>query len=507
MPARLTSIVPMYNSAATVEETIESLRRQTFEDWECIVINDGSTDDGPEVIEEIMAREPRVRMVTQANRGLAGARNRGIEECRTEFIHFLDADDWMSPRAFEWLIAAAAETGASYGGYELCDATGRSLGRQSPVSVPVVGLNEQLEWNRAATHAHLFGRAVIGDCRFDERLKMVEDHDMWLRLAAHGKCWKGVERIVCGYRLHPNSMSKKFGAMYSTYESVVRRAFAECEELGWHERGVDLSPRRFRRVVGHMALTYATMDALLDPSPNKGRAARMFDNAARPERISPAWAANTASVALLFGACTAPDIDGWSERRWLAPLRQWWVRCADEGWMDFADIEPAFAEFGRKVVHPDTIVGSMLDAAESGRADSPLVVLGLERNGRRIVRRAAARTTGGAGSRLIVAFDDCSTQHEVDLLSNEERSEWGGGGRVRIVRDAAELASLCAAECAGATWLVGPTEGPASVGAERLLAVVAPKRIERWADHRDRIGAANLLRINEQLNVRRAMAG
>jgi len=106
-----------------------------------------------------------------------------------------------------------------------------------------------------------------------------------------------------------------------------------------------------------------------------------------------------------------------------------------------------------------------------------------------------------------VAFDDCSTQHEVDLLSNEERSEWGGGGRVRIVRDAAELASLCAAECAGATWLVGPTEGPASVGAERLLAVVAPKRIERWADHRDRIGAANLLRINEQLNVRRAMAG
>lgn len=497
MPARLTSIITMYNSAATIAETIDSLRRQTFEDWECVVVNDGSTDAGPDIVESIMAMEPRLRMVSQANRGLAGARNRGIDECRTELVHFLDSDDWMSPRGLEWLVGAASETGASYGGYELCDHTGRSLGRQSPVSAPMVGLEEQLEWNRTATHAHLFTRSAIGDCRFDERLKVVEDYDMWLRLAARGEVWKGVERIVAGYRLRPNSMSKQFGAMCSCYEAVVAKAFEDAAELGWRERGSDLSDRRFKRVVGNMALTYATMDALIDQSPHKGRAARMFDGASHPERVSPALAANTASVALLFGACTAPDLDGWAARKWLVPLRQWWERCADEGWMGRDEIDAAFEEFAVKVVHPDQIADSMLDAAaaEGTGGAERVIVIGLEKNGRRLIRRAAARGLP------VLAVDDFSDRRESELLSVEERAEWGG--RVRFEQ------GVCENERGDAAWLIGPCGGESLNGAERLVKrCAAPQAGTHWWNaHRAAIGAGNLARIHEALATNRAMAG
>jgi hypothetical protein len=503
MPARLTVIITMYNSAPTIAETIDSLRRQTFDDWECLVVNDGSTDAGPEIVGSIIAQEPRIRMVTQANRGLAGARNRGIDECRTELVHFLDSDDWMADRGLEWLVAAAAETGASYGGYELCDDKGRSLGRQSPISAPIVGLNEQLEWNRTATHAHLFSRDAIGDCRFDEHLKVVEDYDMWLRLACRGEQWKAVERIVAGYRLRPNSMSKQFGAMCSCYETVVCKAFAEAERFGWADRGLDLGPGRFKRVVGNMALTYATMDALVDPSPNKGRAARMFDQSSRPERIGPALAANTASVALLFGACTAPDIDGWSETRWLVPLRQWWSRCADEGWMHPSEIDTALAELARKVIHPDTIADAMLDAAAAcpPRPNSPhaVVIAGLEKNGRRLARRAVARGWN------VFGFDDFSDHREPALHSPEESSD--AGPRMTISNDPAELARRVRTDFAGAPWLIGAPDGPAHTAAACLTCLAAPDRTEHWSTHRDAIGRHNLELITDALMRRPAMAG
>lgn len=500
MPARLTVIITMYNSAPTIAETIDSLREQSFADWACVVVNDGSTDAGPAIVDSISRVDPRVRMVTQANRGLAGARNRGIDECRTELVHFLDSDDWMSPRGLEWLVGAAAETGASYGGYELCDERGRSLGRQSPVSAPIVGLDEQIEWNRTATHAHLFSRDAIGDCRFDEGLKVVEDYDMWLRLAARGERWKGVERIVAGYRLRPNSMSKQFGAMCSCYERVVHKAFADARELGWEGR-IDLSERRFRRVVGNMALTYATMDALVDPSPSKGRAARMYDDSARPDRISPSLAANTASVALLFGACTAPDIDGWSESRWLSPLRQWWVRCAEEGWVTFDAIDAAFAEFARKVVHPDEIASAMIDAADHPGHGAParVVIVGQEKNGRRLTRLAAAR-----GMRA-VAFDDFSDARELALIAQDERAEWGD--RVTITRDPAVFAELLHREFAGAPWMVTPIDGLAAAAAEGLVGGAGPSRVERWSEHREAIGAANHARVRAALDRRVARAG
>src|SRR5690554_1596493 len=84
-------IIPLYNKQATIKRTIESVLSQTFQDYEIIVVNDGSTDRSVDVVDAI--RSDKIRVVHQANRGVSAARNRGILEARHNWLALLDGDD------------------------------------------------------------------------------------------------------------------------------------------------------------------------------------------------------------------------------------------------------------------------------------------------------------------------------------------------------------------------------------------------------------------------------
>ncbi len=90
-------IIPTYNRAALIGETLESVLAQTFTDWECVVVDDASTDHTRSVVEEYCAQDPRIRYVGQdPNQGGAAARNRGVALTESEFVAFLDNDDvWL----------------------------------------------------------------------------------------------------------------------------------------------------------------------------------------------------------------------------------------------------------------------------------------------------------------------------------------------------------------------------------------------------------------------------
>ncbi len=497
MGTTLTVIVPMFNSASTVGEAIRSVQAQSMDDWRMVVVNDGSTDHGPAIVEELMRTDPRIRMVHQSNRGLAGARNAGLQAALAldaRYLSFLDADDAMYPGAYEALISAAARTGASYAGYELCDERLVSLGRQSPVSAPVVGLDEQLEWNRTATHAHLFTPESIGEERFDESLRVVEDYDMWLRLAIKGERWQGVEKIVAAYRLRPSSMSKQFGPMCACLTRVVRKAFNAARSAGLDDL-IDLSEARFRRVVGHAALMYATMQALAEPAPGKPVAAEMLASRPKPAGFSAADLAQAACTGLLFGACLAPEVDGSRERPWLTELRRWWVRCAEEQWCDFADIEAATNELAHKIIHPDSIVADLLHRAQSAHArEHGIVVLSLDRQGRRLVREASRR-----GLRVL-AMDDRTGDADVALLEPLPM--------VRVVRNAPAFRAVLVEDFAGAPW-ISPAFGLGSAEADRLSTLIGhrPPATLTWDAARAVIGSANLALMRSALHMPRAKAG
>ncbi len=88
---RISIVIPLYNKQDTILQTVESIRRQTYQDFEIVVVDDGSTDDSVKLIRGI--EDSRIRVVAQANCGVSVARNSGIKESRGEFIAFLDADD------------------------------------------------------------------------------------------------------------------------------------------------------------------------------------------------------------------------------------------------------------------------------------------------------------------------------------------------------------------------------------------------------------------------------
>lgn len=106
MEKGLVSIVtPVYNGAKYVCETIDSVLRQTYANWEMIVVDDGSKDNSAEIINEYVRRDKRIVLLRQANGGSASARNNGIRNAKGQYIALLDADDLWEPDFLESQLA------------------------------------------------------------------------------------------------------------------------------------------------------------------------------------------------------------------------------------------------------------------------------------------------------------------------------------------------------------------------------------------------------------------
>jgi len=94
-------VIPLYNKEKYIKRAIESVLNQTFQKFEIIVVNDGSTDKSAEIVQNI--KDPRIRLVNQKNAGVSAARNKGIQEAKYEYISFLDADDFWEKNFLETL--------------------------------------------------------------------------------------------------------------------------------------------------------------------------------------------------------------------------------------------------------------------------------------------------------------------------------------------------------------------------------------------------------------------
>ena len=105
--AEISVIIPVYNVEKYLAECLESVRIQSFKDWEAICVNDGATDNSPAILKEFAAKDPRFRIIEQENGGLSAARNAGVRAVTGKYIYFLDSDDLITPDALQWMYETA----------------------------------------------------------------------------------------------------------------------------------------------------------------------------------------------------------------------------------------------------------------------------------------------------------------------------------------------------------------------------------------------------------------
>lgn len=110
---KVSVIIPAYNTAKTLPICLDSVISQSEKDWECIVINDGSTDNTAEILERYAGLDSRIKVITQSNGGVSAARNRGLDEARGEYVTFVDSDDYIDSDFFEQALSAIDSTGAA----------------------------------------------------------------------------------------------------------------------------------------------------------------------------------------------------------------------------------------------------------------------------------------------------------------------------------------------------------------------------------------------------------
>ncbi|MGD0122802.1 MAG: glycosyltransferase family A protein [Candidatus Limnocylindrales bacterium] len=231
-------IVPTHNYARFLPEALESVRAQTYPDWECIVVDDGSTDETTSVLRAAATADSRVRYVSQSNRGPSAARNRGIAESTGEYVQFLDADDLLPSTKLEHQVRAM-ETDPSIGivysdarffrGSPTDLLAYRAPGPR-PSTTPGPSSSDALlraliQNNIMMVEGPLVRRDVIATVGpFEESLDRAEDWQYWLRCALAGIRFVAdpVEERAVLVRVHQASSIRNQHAMNAS-ELVVRR--------------------------------------------------------------------------------------------------------------------------------------------------------------------------------------------------------------------------------------------------------------------------------------------
>ncbi|MBJ6727390.1 glycosyltransferase family 2 protein [Geomesophilobacter sediminis] len=230
---KVSVVITCYNYGKFVAEALASVRAQTYQNWECLVVDDGSTDNSREMIEYFTVNDLRFRYLHQENRGLSAARNRGISEATGELIQIIDADDLIEPGKLASQVRFLhehPEVDLVYGECRFFSDENREerrlsmWGPERPWMPNVSGAGlEMIRWlvkmNIMVVSAPLVRRStIIAGGNFDETLRSNEDWDLWLRCAIQGARFAYLSEpdTYTLIRYHPGSLSHNLPKMDST---------------------------------------------------------------------------------------------------------------------------------------------------------------------------------------------------------------------------------------------------------------------------------------------------
>jgi len=242
--------MPAHNMELYVERALGSAIDQTYPNLDVLVINDGSTDRTPEIVERFARSHSRVRMITSDNGGVAAARNLGLELADSPYVAFLDADDLWAPRKIEKQVAALAKHGhggawaACYTLYRMIDEFDTIIDNGPSSDERGALFEKHLEWNHVGNGSSLlvrrdaalavggfnpeYAKNGVGGCEdFEFQLKLLRRYKMEL-----------VREYEVGYRIHEAQMSRDMLRMRFSRIAVIEHITATTELPGSKRRRV-----------------------------------------------------------------------------------------------------------------------------------------------------------------------------------------------------------------------------------------------------------------------------
>jgi len=217
---KVSVIMPVYNGELYIERAIGSLLSQSFQDWELIVVDDGSTDATPQILQRYT--DTRIRIFSQKNRGEAGARNTGLANMAGEYMAFLDADDEYLPGALDSLVSYLDNhlqyTVVFSDGY-ICNHQDKQLMRLTEVRPGIYTGNilDQLVLSPSVITVPVCtltraSKVRENNLHFDEENNLIgTDWDFWIQLAVHAK-FGYLDRLTCKYRIHTANITRTTGS-------------------------------------------------------------------------------------------------------------------------------------------------------------------------------------------------------------------------------------------------------------------------------------------------------
>ena len=222
-------IMSVYNGETYLEEAVSSILNQTFGDFEFIIIDDGSTDATPEILQRFAVADSRVRVITQPNAGLTISLNRGLRLARGDLLARQDADDLAMPERFERQVAVMQANSEVV----LCNTYLRFIDGNGETTHDLKRSPEHIGWylhcfNHLAGHSQvMFRRAAVEAVDgYNESIPDAQDYDLWLRLWERGEI-QTICEILQSYRVHQGNVTAAQGERQLASGISIQRAFLE----------------------------------------------------------------------------------------------------------------------------------------------------------------------------------------------------------------------------------------------------------------------------------------
>jgi glycosyltransferase involved in cell wall biosynthesis len=228
----------VYNTEKYIAQAVESILNQTFEDFEFLIIDDGSTDKSPEILQSYAEQDQRIRFYHRENQGISKTRNQMLKQARGKFIAVMDADDIAYPERFEHQVKFLKnnpDVVCVGGAFEFIDEEGRFLHCLQPPKIDTEIQRLMLAGHTAINHpcAMIRRKSITQIDGYTEDMATVGDLDLFLRLGEVGKL-ANLEKTVLKYRLRMTSTSEQKQAQQTEDRH-------EACKRAWKRRGIKVT--------------------------------------------------------------------------------------------------------------------------------------------------------------------------------------------------------------------------------------------------------------------------